>query len=68
MAVNAVAALAYVIVATDQVHWAAAGLVAAGSLAGGFVGSSLGRRLPAVVLRTAIVVLGITAIIVLMSR
>jgi uncharacterized membrane protein YfcA len=68
MAVNAVAALAYVIAATDQVHWAAAGLVAAGSLAGGFVGSSLGRRLPAVVLRAAIVVLGITAIIVLMSR
>ena len=44
------------------------GLVAVGSLAGGFVGSSFGRRLPSVVLRTAIVVLGLTAIGVLMSR
>ena len=68
MAVNAVAAIAYVIVAPDRVHWGAAALVAVGSLAGGFVGSSFGRRLPAVVLRTAIVVLGLTAIGVLMSR
>jgi uncharacterized membrane protein YfcA len=68
MAVNGVAATAYVIVAPDRVHWGAAALVAVGSLAGGFVGSSFGRRLPAVVLRTAIVVLGLTAIGVLMSR
>jgi uncharacterized protein len=68
MAVNGVAALAYVIVAPDRVDWAAAALIAVGALAGGFVGSSFGRRLPAVVLRTAIVVLGLTAIVVLMSR
>ena len=68
MAVNGVAATAYVIVAPDRVNWVAAGLVAVGSLAGGFVGSSFGRRLPSVVLRTAIVVLGLTAIGVLMSR
>jgi uncharacterized membrane protein YfcA len=68
MAVNGVAATAYVIVAPDRVDWVAAGLVAVGSLAGGFVGSSFGRRLPSVVLRTAIVVLGLTAIGVLMSR
>jgi uncharacterized protein len=68
MAVNGVAALAYVIVAPDRVDWAAAALIAVGALAGGFVGSSYGRRLPAVVLRTAIVVLGLTAIVVLMSR
>jgi uncharacterized membrane protein YfcA len=68
MAVNAVAAIAYVIVAPDRVQWVAAALIAVGALAGGFVGSSLGRRLPAVVLRTAIVVLGLTAIVVLMSR
>ena len=68
MAVNAVAAIAYVIVAPDRVEWAAAALVAVGALAGGFVGSSYGRRLPAVVLRTAIVVLGLTAIVVLLLR
>jgi uncharacterized membrane protein YfcA len=50
------------------VEWVAAALIAVGALAGGFVGSSFGRRLPAVVLRTAIVVLGLTAIGVLMSR
>ena len=40
----------------------------AGSLVGGFVGSTLGRRLPAPVLRTAIVLLGLIAIGVLLSR
>jgi uncharacterized membrane protein YfcA len=68
LGVNAVAALTYVVVATDRVDWLAAGLVAAGSLVGGYVGSTLGRRLPAPVLRTAIVLLGLTAIAVLLSR
>jgi uncharacterized membrane protein YfcA len=68
LGVNAVAALAYVIVATDRVDWRAAGLVAAGSLVGGYVGSTFGRRLPAPVLRTAIVVLGLVAIVVLLRR
>ncbi|MCW2510275.1 MAG: putative permease [Modestobacter sp.] len=68
LGVNAVAALAYVIVATDRVNWLAAGLVAAGSLVGGYLGSTLGRRLPAPVLRTAIVALGLVAIVVLLRR
>jgi len=68
LAVNAVAAIAYAVVATDRIDWAAAGLVAAGSLAGGFVGSTFGRRLPAVVLRTAIVALGCVAIVFLVLR
>jgi hypothetical protein len=68
LGVNAVAALAYVVVATDRVNWLAAGLVAGGSLVGGYVGSTLGRRLPAPVLRTAIVLLGLVAIGVLLSR
>ncbi len=67
-AVNAVAAIAYIVVATDRVDWRAAGLVAAGSLVGGWLGSTFGRRLPALVLRTAIVLLGVTAIVVLVSR
>ena len=67
-AVNAVAALAYVVVATDRVDWPAAGLVAGGSVVGGVVGARYGRRLPAAVLRTAIVVLGCVAIGVLVAR
>lgn len=67
-AVNAVAALAYIVVATDRVDWTAAGLVAAGSVVGGSLGGRYGRRLPAAVLRTAIVVLGCVAIGVLLSR
>jgi uncharacterized protein len=68
LGVNAVAALTYVVVATDRVDWRAAGLVAGGSLVGGYVGSTLGRRLPAPVLRTAIVLLGVVAIVVLVRR
>jgi uncharacterized membrane protein YfcA len=68
LTVNAVAAGAYVVVATDRVDWAAAGLLAAGSLVGGAVGARYGRRLPSAVLRTAIVVLGLVAIMVLVNR
>jgi uncharacterized protein len=68
LAVNAVAAGAYVVVATDRVDWRAAGLVAAGSLLGGYVGARFGRRLPPAVLRTAIVALGCVAIAVLLTR
>jgi uncharacterized membrane protein YfcA len=67
-AVNGVAALAYVVVATDRVDWAAAALVAGGSVVGGTLGARYGRRLPAAVLRTAIVVLGCVAIGVLVTR
>ena len=66
--VNAVAAGAYVVVATDRVDWVAAGLLAVGSLVGGSVGARYGRRLPSWVLRTAIVVLGLVAIVVLVDR
>ncbi|UOY02712.1 sulfite exporter TauE/SafE family protein [Blastococcus sp. PRF04-17] len=68
LTVNTVAAGAYVVVASDRMDYPAAGLLAAGALLGGYVGARFGRRLPAVVLRTAIVVLGITAIVVLVNR
>ena len=67
-AVNAVAALAYVVVAPDRVDWTAAGLVAGGSVLGGVLGARYGRRLPSAVLRTAIVVLGTVAVVVLVAR
>ena len=67
-AVNAVAAAAYVVVATDRVDWRAAALIAVGAILGGYVGARFGRRLPSAVLRAAIVVLGLVAIAVLLTR
>jgi uncharacterized membrane protein YfcA len=67
-AVNGVAAAAYVVVATDRVDWLAAVLIAGGSIIGGYVGARFGRRLPAPVLRAAIVALGLVAIGVLFTR
>jgi uncharacterized membrane protein YfcA len=62
LVVNAVAAAVYTIVAYERISWEAAGLIAAGSLVGGLIGASFGRRLPAAVLRGVIVVLGIVGI------
>jgi len=67
-AVNGVAAAAYVVVATDRVDWAASALIAVGAILGGYTGARFGRRLPSVVLRTAIVLLGVVAIVVLLRR
>jgi uncharacterized protein len=67
-AVNGVAAAAYVVVANDRVDWRASGLIAVGAILGGYVGARFGRRLPSAVLRAAIVVLGLIAIAVLLSR
>lgn len=61
--VNAVAALTFVVVAPDQVDWAVAGLIAAGALVGGVVGSRVGRRLPPAVLRAVIITIGVLAIV-----
>ncbi len=59
LVVNVVAALAYTFVAFDRISWAAAGLIAVGSLIGGWLGSRYGRRLSPGVLRIAIVVVGL---------
>ena len=67
LAVNAVAALAYVVVAPDRIDWWAAALLSVGSLIGGAASSRYGRRLPAAVLRAAIVALGLVAIAVLVT-
>ena len=57
--VNIVAALAYTLVAFDRISWAAAGLIAVGSLIGGTVGAKYGRRLSPNALRAFIVVVGL---------
>jgi uncharacterized protein len=63
--VNGTAALLYALVA--DVDWLAVLLVALGSMAGGFLGARLGRRLPAPVLRAVIVCIGVVAIAKLLT-
>ncbi|WP_070379414.1 sulfite exporter TauE/SafE family protein [Rhodococcus sp. WMMA185] len=60
--VNMVAAAAYTLVAFDRINWAAAGLIAAGSLFGGVLGARYGRRLSPKALRGAIVVVGLVGL------
>nr|WP_027499455.1 sulfite exporter TauE/SafE family protein [Rhodococcus sp. UNC363MFTsu5.1] len=57
--VNLVAATAYTLVAFDRISWAAAGLIAVGSLVGGTVGARYGRRLSPNALRGVIVAVGL---------
>ncbi len=63
-AVNAVAGLLFVLVA--DMDWAVVALIGAGSVVGGLIGARVGRRLPSPVLRTVIVVVGVTALVVLL--
>ena len=63
--VNAIAAAVFIVVA--HVDWAVAGLIAAGSIVGGQIGASVGRRLPPLVLRGVIVVVGVVALVVLLA-
>ncbi|WP_374106998.1 sulfite exporter TauE/SafE family protein [Mumia sp. zg.B17] len=67
LGVNVVSATTYVVVATwgggtHPIDWTAVGLVAAGSLVGGYLGARIGRRLPSLLLRACIVVLGLVAL------
>jgi uncharacterized membrane protein YfcA len=64
---NSVAAVVFMLAAWDRIYWWAALLLAVGALLGGVVGASIGRRLPARVLRTIIVVVGLGAIIRLLA-
>ncbi|MGH3375607.1 MAG: sulfite exporter TauE/SafE family protein [Actinoallomurus sp.] len=62
--VNAAAAVLFILVA--HVDWTAALCIAAGSLLGGLLGASIGRRLPPIALRVLIVIVGAAAIIKLL--
>jgi uncharacterized membrane protein YfcA len=63
--VNGIAAILFLLVA--DVDWAVAGLIAVGSIAGGFLGAGVGRHIPAPALRGIIVVIGTVAIIGLLT-
>jgi uncharacterized membrane protein YfcA len=63
--VNLVATVVFVAIARP--NWTVAGLVAAGSTLGGVIGARVGRRLPPWLLRALIVVVGIVAIVKLVT-
>ncbi len=63
--VNLVAAVIFIVVA--DIAWAAALILAAGSITGGLLGARYGRRLPAPALRVVVVVVGIAAIVGLLA-
>jgi uncharacterized protein len=59
--VNGVAAVVFIIVA--EVNWSAAALIAGGSVVGGQLGATVGRRLPPLALRMVIVTVGVAAVV-----
>ena len=64
--VNGIAAVIFIVVA--DVNWPVAGLIALGSVIGGQIGATVGRRLPANVLRAVIVMVGIVALVAFLVR
>jgi uncharacterized membrane protein YfcA len=68
--VNGVAALTFTLVwllGRTEIDWPAVLLIALGATAGGLLGARVGRRLPPMVLRGVIVVVGVTAIVNLLA-
>ncbi|WP_408899521.1 sulfite exporter TauE/SafE family protein [Nocardioides sp. R1-1] len=70
--VNALAGLVFVLVAElgllgaeAEVDWLLVLLIAVGAVVGGMLGASVGRRLPPLALRSAIVVVGLVAVVAL---
>lgn len=59
---------AFVFAVSGEVDWAITALIAVGAAAGGVLGARLGRRIPAPVLRTVIVVVGLGAAVALWVR
>jgi uncharacterized membrane protein YfcA len=63
--VNATAAVLFTFIA--EVDWAVVGLIAVGATLGGYLGASLGRKLPAWALRGVIVCVGSVAVVKLLA-
>jgi hypothetical protein len=63
--VNGVAAVVF-IAATD-IEWTVAALIAGGSIVGGQIGATVGRRLPSPIFRGVIAVVGVVAIVKLVA-
>jgi uncharacterized protein len=63
---NLVSGIVFALVA--PVSWPVVGLIAGGSIVGGLIGALIGRRLPPLVLRGVIVVVGLAALVQLLLR
>lgn len=61
--VNGVAAVVFFTFAREHIDWWLVLLLSIGTLTGGFVGASVGKRLPPAVLRAIIIVVGIVGIV-----
>jgi uncharacterized membrane protein YfcA len=61
MLVNGVAAVVFLLIA--HIAWEAAGVIALGSVCGGQLGATVGRRLPPMALRCFVAVIGVVAIV-----
>jgi uncharacterized membrane protein YfcA len=64
MAANVIATAIFVVIA--DLDWAAVGLLASGSVVGGYVGSHIGRVLPPNLLRGLVVVAGVIAAVTML--
>ncbi|MDQ1628579.1 MAG: uncharacterized protein QOI54_2323 [Actinomycetota bacterium] len=64
--VNGVAAVLFVLV--SHVAWAAAGLIAVGSVIGALIGARVGRRIRPGVLRGLVALVGVAAIVQILAR
>jgi uncharacterized protein len=64
--VNTVAGVMFIFVA--HVAWPAVIMIAIGATIGGMIGAKIGRKLPPVVLRCVIIVVGVAAIIQLLTK
>ena len=72
--VNLIAGVIFAVVAElelfggdAEIDWSLVALIGVGSVAGGFLGASVGRRLPPNVLRAIIVVVGVIAIVAILA-
>lgn len=60
---NGVAGVVFLLVARDQIDWVVVIVIAVGATVGGVLGASVGRRLPAPVLRIVIATVGVAALV-----
>jgi uncharacterized membrane protein YfcA len=69
--VNGVAAVLFIamdLIGVAEVDWGIVALLATGSVVGAQLGARVGRRIPAALLRAFIIVVGLTALVVFLSR
>jgi uncharacterized membrane protein YfcA len=67
LVVNLVAAVTFIVVRPEAIDWVIVALIAVGSLIGGALGARVGRRLSPTVLRGVVALVGVIAIVRLVS-